>query len=75
MVEPTGVPARMEIRMPAAAPVTETAAEQRVTARKLLNRRMADSAGNTMRAEMSSEPTRFMARTMMTAMTTAISRL
>src|SRR5699024_8950584 len=45
MVEPTGVPARMEIRMPAAAPATETTAEQMVTALKLLNSRMADSAG------------------------------
>ena len=37
--------------MPAAAPATETAAEQMVTALKLLNSRMADSAGKMIRAE------------------------
>lgn len=36
MVEPTGVPARMEIRMPSAAQQTERTAAQIVTARKFL---------------------------------------
>lgn len=46
-----------------------------VTLRKLLNIRMADSAGKITSAEISREPTRFIASTMMTATTTAISRL
>ena len=45
------------------------------TLRKLLNIRIADSAGKITSAEISSEPTRFIARTMITATTIAISRL
>ena len=75
IVLPTGVSARMEITMPEKAQATERTAEQIVTARKLLNSRIADSAGKITSAEISSEPTRFIASTMMTAMMTAISRL
>ena len=75
MVDPTGVPARMDIRIPVNAQMTESMAEHMVTDRKLLNRRMADSAGKITRAEISREPTRFMASTMITAMMTAIRRL
>ena len=75
MVEPTGVPARMDARMPSSAQKTERTAAQMVTLRKLLNIRMADSAGKITSAEISREPTRFIASTMMTATTTAISRL
>lgn len=50
-------------------------AEHIVTLLKLLNSRMADSAGKITSAEIRSEPTRFMARTMMTAIMIAISRL
>ena len=49
-------------------------AAQTVTDRKLRNIRMADSAGKITSAEISREPTRFMASTMITAMTMAISR-
>ncbi len=45
MVEPTGVPARMETRIPSAAQLTDSTAEQTVTDRKFWKRRMADSAG------------------------------
>ena len=45
MMEPTGVPARMEIRMPSREQKTDRIAEQIVTLRKLLKTRMADSAG------------------------------
>ena len=45
MVEPTGVEPRMETRIPAVAQTTDKTAEQRMTARKLLNRRIADRAG------------------------------
>ncbi len=75
MVEPTGVPARIEMMMPAAAQITERTAEKTVTPLKLPKSRIADSAGKMTRAEISREPTRFIARTMMTAITTAISRL
>lgn len=74
-VEPTGVPPRMEISIPVNAQNTDSAAEHMVTALKLLNTRMADSAGKITNADISSDPTRFIASTMMTATTTAISKL
>ena len=61
--------------MPSSAQHTDSTAEQTVTERKLLNTRMAESAGKITSAEMSSEPTRFIASTMITATMTAISRL
>ncbi len=75
MVEPTGVPAIIEIRMPAKAQNTDKTAEQIVTARKLLNTRIADSAGNTTNADIKREPTKFIAKTITTAIITAISKL
>ena len=51
------------------------AAEQMITDRNVLNILMDESAGNITSAEISSDPTRFMARTIMTAIITAISRL
>ena len=74
-MEPTGVPARMEIRMPAAALKTDNTAALIVTERKDLNNRIADNAGKITSAEIRSEPARFIASTMITAITTAISRL
>ena len=75
IVDPTGVPATMEVRIPIKAQQTDRIAEQIVTDLKLLNRRIADIAGEMIRAEISRDPTRFMARTMMTAVMTAITRL
>ena len=75
MVEPTGVPATAATRMPATAQSTEMQAAQIDTVRKLLKTRMADSAGKTTSAEISREPTSYMARTTTTAMITAIRRL
>ena len=75
MVEPTGVPPTMDRSIPSKAQATDSTAEQIVTARKLRNSRMADRAGKITRAEISSEPTRFMASTMITATITAIHRL
>ena len=75
MVEPTGVPARIEMMRPVAEQITERTAEQMVTRLKLWKSRMDESAGKITSAEISSDPTRFMASTMMTAVTTAISRL
>jgi hypothetical protein len=74
-VAPTGVDARMDNKMPDEEQSTEIAAEARITARKLLNIRMADSAGKMIRAEIRSDPTSFMAITMTEAVTTAINRL
>ena len=65
----------MDARMPISAQKTERTAAQIVTLRKFLNIRIADSAGKITSAEISREPTRFMASTMITATTTAISRL
>lgn len=75
MVEPTGVPARIETRIPARAQTTERTAENTVTFLKLWHIRMADNAGKITRADIKRDPTRFMERTMITAVMTAIRRL
>jgi thioredoxin reductase len=49
--------------------------EQMVTDKKLRKSRMEARAGKITRAEIRRDPTRFMAKTMMTAIITAISRL
>ena len=59
----------MEMMIPEKEHMTDSAAEHMVTLRKLLNSLIADSAGKMTSAEIKSEPTRFIARTMMTAMT------
>ena len=75
MVEPTGVEARIETMIPAAEQMTDITAEQRITERKLLKSRIADSAGKIISAEIKSDPTRFIARTITDAVMTAIRRL
>ena len=75
IVEPTGVDSRIEAIMPKPAQMTDITAEQIITERKLLKTRMAESDGKIISAEMSSEPTRFMARTMISAVMTALRRL
>lgn len=75
IVEPTGVPTRIEISIPSNEQVTEMTAEQIITDLKFLNTRMAESAGKMTNAEISNEPTRFIANTMMIATMTAINRL
>ena len=75
MVEPTGVPAKIEVNSPISAQTTDTIAAQMVTLLKLLNTRIADSAGKITSAEINSDPTNCMEMTMITAMTIAISRL
>ena len=75
IVLPTGVPARMEIKRPVTEHITETAAEQIVTERKLLKTLMADKAGKIIKAEINSEPAKFMAKTITTATITAINKL
>lgn len=72
IVEPTGVPATIDISMPASVQMTDSTAEQIVTFRKLLNTLIADSAGKITRAEISNDPTRFIASTIIVAVMTAI---
>lgn len=75
IVEPTGVPARIAINIPKTAQITEIIAEQIVTDLKLLKTRIAEIAGKITKAEINREPTRFIARTIMTAIKMAITRL
>ena len=72
IVDPTGVPWMIAVTMPASAPRTEMTAEHMDTFRKLRHTCIAEIAGKMIRAEISSEPTRFIASTMITAITTAI---
>ena len=75
MVGPTGVPAIMEAKIPVAVQVTDKIAEQIVTDLNDLKMRIALNAGKIIKAEIRSEPTRFIAKTMITAVTTAINKL
>ena len=75
MVDPTGVPARMDIIIPNNAQNTDIKAEHKVTALKLLNNLIAQSAGKITKADIKSEPTRFIARTIITAIIIAIIKL
>lgn len=72
IVEPTGVPASIEIKIPASVHVTDINAEHIVTDLKLLKMLMAERAGNTIRADIRRDPTRFIARTIIIAIITAI---
>ena len=75
IVDPTGVPARIDTNIPISAQTTDSTTEQTVTERKLLNSRIADIAGKITSAEIISEPTNFIAMTMTTAIMTANNRL
>ncbi len=72
IVEPTGVPARIEIKIPAIAQKTENPQAKTITRLKLLNSCIEETAGKIISAEISSVPTRFIARTIIVAMTAAI---
>ena len=75
IVLPTGVPATIEIRSPITEHKTDTTAEQIVTDLKLLNILIAERAGNITKADINREPTRFIARTIIIAITIAMARL
>ena len=75
IVGPTGVPAIIEARMPVAVQETDKIAEHIVTDLNDLKMRIALNAGKIIKAEISNEPTRFIANTMMTAVTTAINKI
>ena len=71
MVAPIGVDARIEIIIPVSAHTTEKIAAQIDTPLKLLNILIAETAGKTIKAEVKSEPTRFIASTITVAITVA----
>ena len=75
IVGPTGVLAIIEAKIPIAVQETDNRAEQIVTDLNDLKMRMALNAGKIISAEINNEPTKFIAKTMMTAVTTAINKL
>lgn len=75
IVDPTGVPASIDTIIPNAAQIIERTAELITTALKLLYSRIVESAGNIIRADVRSDPTKFIARTIMTAIITAMTKL
>lgn len=75
IVEPTGVPAKMDSKIPITAQITDNTTEQTVTPKNVLYTRIADNAGNITSAEISKDPTKFMASTMITAVIIAINKL
>ena len=75
IVGPTGVPRTIESNKPVAAANTEIIAELMVTDLKLLNTRIALSAGKIIKADINNEPTRFIAKTIITAVIIAINKL
>ena len=75
IVDPTGVPDRMDMIMPVRVQRTDRTAEQTVTLLKLLNTLIDDIAGNMTRADMRSDPTRFIARTIIVAIIIAMKML
>ena len=75
IVDPTGVDTRTEKIMPATAQRTEITAEHKITDLKSLNTLMEDNAGKITSADISKEPTKFIARTIIDAVIIAIKRL
>lgn len=75
IVEPTGVEFSIETTMPTNAHITEITAEHITTLLKLLKSLIEESAGNIISADISSEPTRFIASTIIVAVIIAMSRL
>ena len=75
MVEPTGVPATIEVNNPNVAHTTENIAENIITDLKHLKILIADKAGKIISADIKREPTKFIASTIITAIVTAIKKL
>ena len=71
MVGPIGADIRSAVIIPNIAHTTDIIREEITTLLKLLNKRIEESAGKIIRAEMSREPTRFIASTIITAITIA----
>ena len=72
IVGPTGVPITIAVNKPRVAQTTEIMTEDIVTLLKLLKTRIALNAGKSIKADISKEPTRFIASTIMTAVIIAI---
>ena len=75
IVAPTGVEYNTEIKIPRMAQLTEITAEQMTTCLKFWKILIAVRDGKMIKAEIRSEPTRFIPITIMIAMITAIQRL
>ena len=75
MVAPTGVENTSDAKKPASDATSANTPAQTVTARKLPNNRSAPSAGNTMSAVISNDPTSFMPSTITSAAITAVTVL
>ena len=75
MVAPTGVERRIESSIPKKVASTEITAANITVDLKLLQTLIAQSAGKTMSAEVKSEPARFIASTIITAVAIAITVL
>ena len=75
IVAPTGVEATIEMQSPRSVHTSEIATELIVTILKLLKTLIAETLGNITSAEIRSEPTKFIAITIITAIKTAISKL
>ena len=74
-VQPTGEDKIIDADIPIEVQIIENTAEHMTTFLKLLNMRIAEIAGKTISADVSREPARFIARTMMTAHTIEIAAL
>ena len=75
IVEPTGVEDKIETNKPIIEHNIDKTAEQIVTDLKFLYTLIADNAGNITNAEISNEPTSFIARTIIIAVIMAIDKL
>ena len=75
IVGPTGVEKIIAVKIPTIAQTTETIVERITTRLNVRQTRIEESAGKITSAEMRSEPTRFIARTIIIAVTTAIIKL
>lgn len=75
IVEPTGVENKTDATIPTAAQMIDIRVEHRITPLKFPTTRIADNAGNIINAEIKSDPTKFMANTIIIAVMTAIKRL
>ena len=75
IVAPTGVSNKIDTIMPNIAHTTEIIAEHIVTDLKLLNTRIAESAGKITRAATKREPTKLIATTITIAIIVAIKML
>ena len=71
MVGPIGAEISNAVIIPDIAQITDIISEETTTLLKLLNTRIEERAGKIISAEISSEPTRFIASTIITATTTA----